>query len=535
MFRFRNIPFPRLRRFPILHQLVSLVKMRWKWLGRKMTAAGFDVEEASPSSPTAPSCASTSPLPISASSDSSLVKRSHGEAVDSGWAWVVLAASFFILAIINGATTGTSIFYTEFLKEFDRGTVLTSGLISTSYGLISVTGPLGSILSNKFGCRPVTILGSLIAAIGYFSTYFVQDFEMMFLTFGVLTGVGFGMAYSPAFGIIAMHFRRRQTLATSAVTVGIGLGIIAIPPIQEVMVRNYGWRESFLLTGSLTLLIVFCAMLFPKHRTSTQTLTLAESANLTLFREVPFYILCLHFFLMAGVNIYGFLSVRFATDIRGISKQDVTWIIAVGGVTDMVGRLSAVALSSNRWSSGRRTRFAVVHVMTVLVVGCIVLFTWSKTLVGLAGWSGALGFFLAVKWAVWPGLQMELFGNARFSTSYAYGSFVMGLGSLALPPLGEQVGVVTGNDLAPFYLSGIFVVFAAVTGVILQFFMPPVALHDPLHQPSPAEILSHQQAPFDDSIDTLPGPVDFEEDEKVPIPRYGEDDAVVFRSYKDDL
>ena len=102
----------------------------------------------------------------------------------------------------------------------------------------------------------------------------------------------------------------------------------------------------------------------------------------------------------------------------------------------MMGRLSAVGISANRWTAGRPTRFGIVHLMTVLVVGCVVLFTWSHTLVGLAGWSGALGFFLAIKWAVWPGLQMEMFGNARFSTSYSYGSFVMGLGSLVLPPLG---------------------------------------------------------------------------------------------------
>ena len=83
--------------------------------------------------------------------------------------------------------------------------------------------------------------------------------------------------------------------------------------------------------------------------------------------------------------------------------------------------------------------------------------------------------------------------------------------------------------MAPFFLSGIFVVFAAVTGVILQFFMPPVAFTD---RPSTAEVLSYHQAPFDDSIDTLPGPIEFD-DEKLPIPSHDEDDVVVFKSFKD--
>ncbi|GAV02893.1 hypothetical protein RvY_13399-2 [Ramazzottius varieornatus] len=218
---------------------------------------------------------------------------------------------------------------------------------------------------------------------------------------------------------------------------------MAVPPLQQLLITNYGWRESCIFIGFLTILIGLCALLLPSHQLqaagTNEKVTFAKSANLSLFRDIPFYILMLHPFLMSGLMIYGFLPFRFVTDILEINEQGATSIIGVGGFTDMVARLLTVAVSATPWVSGRITRFNIAHVMTLLSVVCLFLFTWSTTLVALAAWSGALSFFLAIKWCMWPGLQMEMFGSNRFCTSFSYGSFVQGIGSLIFPPLGSMV------------------------------------------------------------------------------------------------
>ena len=47
---------------------------------------------------------------------------------------------------------------------------------------------MGSILANKLGFMPVVAAGSIISSTGLFLSYFAEDFFVLFLTFGIITG-----------------------------------------------------------------------------------------------------------------------------------------------------------------------------------------------------------------------------------------------------------------------------------------------------------------------------------------------------------
>lgn len=49
-------------------------------------------------------------------------------------------------------------------------------------------GPIGSILANRYGFQLVIIVGALISSVGFFLSYFVYNFWLLFMSFGVLTG-----------------------------------------------------------------------------------------------------------------------------------------------------------------------------------------------------------------------------------------------------------------------------------------------------------------------------------------------------------
>lgn len=51
-----------------------------------------------------------------------------------------------------------------------------------------LTGPITSGLVNKFGCRVVTITGSVIAATGFILGSFAPNIDILILTYGVLGG-----------------------------------------------------------------------------------------------------------------------------------------------------------------------------------------------------------------------------------------------------------------------------------------------------------------------------------------------------------
>ena len=74
------------------------------------------------------------------------------------------------------------------MDTFDSSYSSTSLITSVQMGIIFSVSPIASIITKKFGCRKVTIVGSLVAAIGLFSSGLAQSIGMLYMTAGVITG-----------------------------------------------------------------------------------------------------------------------------------------------------------------------------------------------------------------------------------------------------------------------------------------------------------------------------------------------------------
>jgi hypothetical protein len=55
-----------------------------------------------------------------------------------------------------------------------------------SFGL--VVGPIATIVTNKYGCRKVTIIGACIAALGFLASCFWANLWFYYVTIGVVGG-----------------------------------------------------------------------------------------------------------------------------------------------------------------------------------------------------------------------------------------------------------------------------------------------------------------------------------------------------------
>ena len=49
-------------------------------------------------------------------------------------------------------------------------------------------GPIGSILTNTIGCRLTTIIGAIIASIGFILSCFVDSIYLLYVTIGIICG-----------------------------------------------------------------------------------------------------------------------------------------------------------------------------------------------------------------------------------------------------------------------------------------------------------------------------------------------------------
>ncbi len=79
------------------------------------------------------------------------------------------------------------------------------------------TAPVASALCNKFGCRIVGIIGSIISAVAVAASIFSPNIAIMWLLFGVVGGIGMGLIYLPSIVMVGYYFEENRAIATGRI------------------------------------------------------------------------------------------------------------------------------------------------------------------------------------------------------------------------------------------------------------------------------------------------------------------------------
>lgn len=180
---------------------------------------------------------------------------------DGGWGWMVVFASLILSMVADGISLSFGILYVEFVSEFGASNSSTSWIGSLFMAVPLVMGPVMSALVDKYGCRPMTILGGLISAFGFIISSKVKSLNLMFLTFGIISGLGLGLCYVTAVVSIAFWFDKKRTLAVGLGAAGTGIGTFVFSPLTTYLISEYGWRSTTLLLAGAFLNMCVCGAL----------------------------------------------------------------------------------------------------------------------------------------------------------------------------------------------------------------------------------------------------------------------------------
>ncbi|KYN03989.1 Monocarboxylate transporter 14 [Cyphomyrmex costatus] len=184
-------------------------------------------------------------------------KREKPKVPDGGWGWVVVLASLVISMVADGVSFSFGLLYIEFLHEFGASKSKTAWIGSLFMAVPLLSGPIMSALVDRYGCRNMTIAGGLISGLGFILSIFSNTIEVMYLTFGVIAGLGLGLCYVTAVVSIAFWFDKKRTLAVGLGACGTGIGTFVYAPMTTYFIEEYGWRGAcLLLAGTFFNMIV---------------------------------------------------------------------------------------------------------------------------------------------------------------------------------------------------------------------------------------------------------------------------------------
>ena len=182
-----------------------------------------------------------------------------------------------LLGGVLGSTTCGALLYawSVFIKplnaEFGWNRADISMAFSICVLMFGLTTFVAGKMSDKYGPRIVVAIGAIILGIGFFCAGFSTSKIQLYLTFGLIAGLGGGLVYLPPIATAPKWWPDRKALATGFAVVGLGLGSFIMAPLATSIITNpnYGWRYVFyfvgIAMGVLGLLSAFCLSNPPKR------------------------------------------------------------------------------------------------------------------------------------------------------------------------------------------------------------------------------------------------------------------------------
>ncbi|NXI40125.1 MOT13 protein, partial [Galbula dea] len=298
-----------------------------------------------------------------------------------------------------------------------------------------VAGPLGGALSSRFGARPVAMIGGFLAGLGLLLGALANHLSHLYLSLGLLAGLGWALVFTPSLGAVGHYFPTRRALATGVAVSGASISGLALGPLVPFLLDTYGWRGALLLLAATSFnLLAAGALLRPPPPIPEELLDLPEEGALglvRLLRHGPFLRFSLAFVLIDAGYYVPFVHGEALAHEIGCGGSQAGLAMAAMMVADGGGRLTAGWLATGLATPLLRQLLAWV------VSGGLVLFLLPLgTSFGLLLALGLVYGFCAG--AIVP-LQFagvaEVVGSRRLVNAIGLMQMFESLGSLLGPPL----------------------------------------------------------------------------------------------------
>ena len=375
--------------------------------------------------------------------------------IDSAAGWVVVAATVTATFAVFGVAYSFGAVFTTIREEFGVGKGQASLFFAITTFIYFVVGVFTGRLADRYGPRPVLLVGAVAMGTGLFLTSLVNNILVGYLTYGLGVGIGVGCAYVPMVSTVGGWFERDRTKAMGVAVAGIGLGTLVGAPLAKQLVVSYGWRTTFVVLGigSATLLVLAS---FGARRPPGAGAQESPPPLRVLLRDARFnWLYTSMVFLSCGL----FVPMVYLDDyLEARGKAGGALLIGIIGATSVVGRLALGAIAS-KVDLMRLYRFCVAALGASYVIWMVAGSSYPVLVVFAVCMGAAYGGWIALS----PAVIADLFGPVGLGGVLGALYTSAGIGGLIGPPV---IGVLV--DAANYETAiGVAIAFSGVSLVLL--------------------------------------------------------------------
>lgn len=369
---------------------------------------------------------------------------------EGGWGWAVVAGAFISIGFSYAFPKSITVFFKEIEAIFEATPSQVSWISSIMLAVMYAGGPISSILVNRFGSRPIIMVGGCLAGSGLIAASFCNTVEQLYFFIGVIGGLGLAFNLNPALTMIGKYFYKRRPIANGIAMAGSPVFLSTLAPLNSWLYDTFGWRGSFLILGGLLFNCCVAGSLMrpigPKSQPpakveedagkaekKTVIQTINSFIDLTLFKHRGFLL-----YLSGNVVMFFglFAPLVFLSNYaksKDISKEKAAFLLSVLAFVDMVARPSMGMVANTKWV---RPRIQYFFAASVLYNGvCHVFAPISVDYTGFVIYAIFFGFAFGWLSSVLFETLMDLVGAQRFSSAVGLVTIVECAPVLLGPPL----------------------------------------------------------------------------------------------------
>jgi MFS transporter, OFA family, oxalate/formate antiporter len=404
-------------------------------------------------------------------------RATSGDVTSTRWIQLVLG----LIAMM--AISSPQYVWTLFTKPFQ-------GALSTTLPALQVTvtilivlqtwlSPLQGYLIDKFGPRLLVAIGGALSGLGWVAAAYASSLTMLYLTYGLLCGIGTGIVYIGIIGLMVRWFPDRRGLATGVVAAGYGFGAILTTFPINGMLASAGHQHTLVVFGTIFAIVGVLAALGMRLPGSGDRLPApAVSASVKSYEPKAMLktpVFWLMFVMMTMMSTGGLMVIlNFANFARDFGVAD----IMVFGLQALPLALTVDRITNGLtrpffgWVSdhiGRENTMGIAFLLEAASVLMLVLFRDNALVFVVL--SAVVFFGWGEIFSLFPSTLTDTFGTKNATANYGFLYMAQGVGSVLGGPLAALLHDLEASWVPVF---GVIITMDVLTALLALFALKPL-------------------------------------------------------------
>jgi OFA family oxalate/formate antiporter-like MFS transporter len=399
--------------------------------------------------------------------------------------WSQLIIGIVCMAMIANLQYGWTLFVNPIA---DKHSDWSRAAIQVAFTIFVLTEtwlvPIEGYLVDRFGPRPVVLVGGLLCGLGWVMNSFADSLMMLYIAAAV-GGVGAGAVYGTCVGNALKWFPDRRGLAAGLTAAGFGAGsALTIIPISA-FIKSNGYEAAFLYFGIGQGLIVFLLAWFLTRAPEQKKMAGISSINVQqskrdyspaeVLKKPVFWVMYVMFVMVAAGGLMAtaqlgpiakdFKIGDIPVNIMGLVLPALTFALAIDRV------LNGLTRPFFGWVSDQIGREQTMFIAFALeAVGILLLYNFGQHPVAFVVLTGVVFFAWGEIYSLFPSTCADTFGS-KFAASNA-GLLYTAKGTASLlVPLSSVLATATGSWHTVFIVAS---VMNAVAALMAWFVLKPM-------------------------------------------------------------